>query len=140
LIKDIKKDVKNLKLTIKNLRIFALFLEAIGLILLIFLFLKNYNYFLPIGSVLLILLFVVFIFPRILRYPYIIWMTFSLILNWIISRIILILFFYLIFTPIGLFLRLFKKDILDKNLQKSKTSYWEKKIYNTDNNRYKKQF
>ena len=57
---------------------------------------------------------------------YKIFRLFVCIVNWLISNIALILIFYLIFTPIGLFLKLIGKDLL--NLEKStKESCWIKK-------------
>ena len=52
------------------------------------------------------------------------WMTFSIILGFFMSRVILTVLFYLVLTPIGLLMRLLGKDILDQKIDKNKTSYW----------------
>lgn len=57
-------------------------------------------------------------------------MKFALILSWINTRIILILLFYLVFTPIGLILKLLGKDLLDRKINKADKSYWRKKEKN----------
>lgn len=44
-----------------------------------------------------------------------------------ISVISLIIAFYLIFTPIAILLRLFGKDLLNKKINKSVSSYWIKR-------------
>lgn len=65
------------------------------------------------------------VFPILLRPAYIIWMWLAFILSWINTRVILIILFYLIFTPVGLLTRLFKIDLLER--KKTDTTYWKKK-------------
>ena len=65
------------------------------------------------------------VFPILLKPVYIAWMHFAFILSWINTRIILIILFYLIFTPLGLLMRLFRVDLLEK--EKKCTTYWKKK-------------
>jgi len=65
--------------------------------------------------------------PGILRPVYIVWMKLAFILGWINTRIVLLIFFYLVFTPIGLLLRIFGRDLLDKRVEKDKASYWKRK-------------
>lgn len=62
--------------------------------------------------------------PAIFRVPNRIWFKFGLLLNRIISPLILALLFYFVFTPMGLALRLFKKDILNLKINKSLSTYW----------------
>lgn len=47
------------------------------------------------------------------------------------NTVTLLIVFYLIFSPIGILLRLFQKDILSKKLDKSVSSYWIKKNKST---------
>jgi hypothetical protein len=65
------------------------------------------------------------IFPILLKPVYIIWMRFAFILSWINTRIILIILFYLVFTPLGLLMRLLRIDLLERG-NKGET-YWKKK-------------
>ncbi len=55
------------------------------------------------------------------------WMLFAFVLGWINTRVILGLFFYLVITPIGLFLRLRGKDLLDEKIDRGAPSYWIKR-------------
>lgn len=48
----------------------------------------------------------------------------GLFINLIVTYAILIIVYYLIFTPVGIFLRLAKKDLLDIKIDKNKASYW----------------
>lgn len=65
--------------------------------------------------------------PQILRPVYIIWMKFAFVLGWINTRIILIIMFYLVFTPIGICIRIFGKDLLERKIDKASDSYWEER-------------
>jgi predicted membrane protein len=65
--------------------------------------------------------------PVVLKPIFIVWMKFALILSWFNTRLILTIAFSLIFTPIGLLMRLFGKDPLDRKIEKNKESYWKKK-------------
>ncbi|MCX5669105.1 MAG: SxtJ family membrane protein [Candidatus Omnitrophica bacterium] len=65
------------------------------------------------------------VLPVLLKPIYVIWMGFAFILGWINTRIILIILFYLVFTPLGLLMRLFKIDLLKR--KKSDSTYWKKK-------------
>lgn len=53
-----------------------------------------------------------------------IWMKFGLVLHSIVSPLALGILFFLVVTPTGLLMRLFRKDPLRLNLDKSATSYW----------------
>jgi ABC-type uncharacterized transport system permease subunit len=53
-------------------------------------------------------------------------MRFAAVLAWINTRLILIVMFYLIFTPMGLVMRLFGADPLGLKVEKDKGSYWKK--------------
>jgi len=62
--------------------------------------------------------------PRTLKYIYIAWMAVAFTLGFVMSQVILTLFFFLIVTPIGLLARLFRKDFLARKLEKDAASYW----------------
>lgn len=68
-----------------------------------------------------------FFAPALLKPVYIFWMSLAFVLGWLNSRLILFIMFYLIFAPVGLLMRLFAIDPLDKKIQKEKTSYWKTK-------------
>ena len=66
-----------------------------------------------------------------------VWAKFGEILGKIVSPIILAVIFFGIVTPIGLLLRLFRKDVLNLKLD-NKSSYWLKR--EKDMNQMDKQF
>jgi len=61
--------------------------------------------------------------PILLKPVYIAWMRFAFVLSWVNTRILLVIIFYLVFTPVGLFMRLFRIDLLE--LRKKKETYWK---------------
>lgn len=59
----------------------------------------------------------------------------------LITGLMLSIVFYLVITPMGLIMRLFRKDPLDKKIERGKDSYWiEKEPATEDITRYEKQF
>ncbi|GEM_PF-491883 len=64
---------------------------------------------------------------ELLKPIYIIWTRFGFVLTGIIIRLILSAMFYLIFTPMGFLIRLFKGDLLDRKIDKKSGTYWIKK-------------
>ena len=55
------------------------------------------------------------------------WFKFGMILGAIISPIIMAAIFFLVVTPIGIFMRLMSKDLLRKKYDKKKETYWIKR-------------
>lgn len=78
------------------------------------------------GIISLVFLLLGILRPNLLKPVYIFWMKLALVLSWVNTRIILFVIFYLIFTPIGLCMRLFGADLLSKKIEKNKLSYWNK--------------
>ncbi len=66
-----------------------------------------------------------------------IWTKFGMLLGKILSPFIIFFIFYLVVTPIGLFMRLLKKDLINLKFNSEK-SYWIKKTSQKTN--MKKQF
>lgn len=64
--------------------------------------------------------------PKVLKPVYACWMILAKAISGLITAVLLILVFYLVVTPIGLFLRLCGKDLLRLKIDGS-SSYWLKK-------------
>ncbi len=62
--------------------------------------------------------------PNLLRPIYKVWMLLALLLGWFTTRVILIVLFYAVVTPIGLLAKLFKKDFLNLKFGHNVDSYW----------------
>lgn len=61
-------------------------------------------------------------------------------IGWVMSQVVLALVFYLVMTPIGLFMRLFGRDPMQRRLDRSAPTYWLARQPVTDLERYFKQF
>ena len=62
--------------------------------------------------------------PRLLKLIYVVWMTLAMVMGFVVSHVILTLFFFLVITPIGLIARLAGKDFLSLKLDRAAPSYW----------------
>jgi hypothetical protein len=82
------------------------------------------------------------ILPLALKWIYIAWMTLALMMGWIVSNVILTLFFYLVVTPVGLVARLAGKDFLNRKMECRSQSYWTQRpaAEAIDRAQYEKQF
>ena len=62
--------------------------------------------------------------PHWLTIPNRLWMRFGLLLGRIVSPIVTAVLFYLVFTPFGIVMRLFRKDPLRLTLDPNAPTYW----------------
>ncbi len=118
------EEIKNFKSEKNDLRIFGFIIETILLIISGYLFWKEKEAFQMLLAIGITLFLTAIAIPRVLKPVYCIWMIFAIILGWFMTRLILSLLFYIIFTSIGLTLRLFGKQFLELRWDKSKESYW----------------
>ena len=72
-------------------------------------------------------LIISFLKPRLLNKLNKIWSKFGILLGNLISPIVMGLIFFVIVTPMGIFMRLIGKDLLNKKINKSIKSYWIKR-------------
>ena len=118
------EEIENIKSEKSDLRKFGIIVGTVLLIIAGLLFWKekeSFQLFLTIGIVLFVTGIVI---PFTLKPIYWVWMVFSTILGWFMTRVILSLLFYVVFTPIGLIARLFGKQFLDLKQNHSQQSYW----------------
>lgn len=138
---NIREDIKQLKTGPRDLRKFGLLAGGVFAALGILYLLRHktgYPWFLIPGVVLLAFGVVL---PRALKYVYIAWMTLAIMLGFVMTHVILTLFFFLVITPLGLVARLLGKDFLNLKLDKQAATYWirrEQKLRTQAN--YEQQF
>ena len=109
------------------LRKFGLTMGAVlGVLALVFYLLdsRSYVYFLVIA---VIMALPAIAFPSVLKPVQKIWMALSIVLNWFMTRVLLLLFYYLVLTPFGLIARLFRKRFLELGYRMDVKSYWQRK-------------
>src|SRR6266478_3600917 len=120
----IREEIKELKTGTRELRNFGLLVGAVFAALGLLFLLRGkarYPYFLAPGILLLVFGAA---FPRPLKQIYVAWMCLAIVLGFIVSTVILTLFFVLVITPIGLAARLLGKDFLRLKLDRRETTYW----------------
>src|ERR1700745_1111787 len=137
----IRADLKKLRTDTRDLRKFGLTVGGVFILLGVLLLLRHRSSYVAFcGAGALLTAFGV-IWPRALKYVYMAWMVLAFTLGFVMSNVILTLFFFLFVTPIGLLARLFQKDFLARKWDKRAASYWiqhgsEVKTANT----YERQF
>ena len=137
----ILEEIKRIKSDRKDLRNFGITMGiALGVIGGLLLWRDKPSYFYCVIAAVAFLLSG-FVFPAVLKPFQKVWMTISILMGWFMTRVILIILFYGILTPIGLIGRLCGKDFLDIKLNKKAPSYWvprDKQEY--DKKSYEQQF
>jgi hypothetical protein len=118
------EEIKNIKGNKSDWKKFGITMGIILSIIGFFLLWKknnNYNYILFLAAAFFI---TGLILPSILRPIYKAWMALAVVMNFIMTRVIMAVIFYLIVTPTGLIASLTGKKFLDMKIDKSAKSYW----------------
>lgn len=117
--------MEKLNLDKRSLKNFGIAMGVAFLVIFGLFFSRHSNSALSVFGISFLFLIVGLVLPNLLKPLYIVWMRLAFILGWVNTRIILIILFYLIFTPLGLFIRLFRIDLLER--KKKEGVYWHKK-------------
>ncbi|MYH23141.1 MAG: hypothetical protein F4130_12745 [Acidobacteria bacterium] len=78
--------------------------------------------------------------PPLRRWIYLGWLYGAFPIGWTLSHALLAATYYLVVTPTGLLVRLFRGDPLDRRPKRSQTSYWVVRRPVRDVRRYLRQF
>ena len=137
-----KLDTKVNTPSTKDLRIFslALFILLAGLALWQ-LFLERLVPTIILGSISVLVLALTLIKIDLMIHPYRVLLILSRAISLVLTPIIFGIIYYLLFTLMGLLMRLFHYDPLDKKFNKQSPTYWIVREDNlTDSTRYEKQY
>jgi len=118
------QDLKEIQTGKRELRKFGLLVGGVFVVLGVLMWLRHKPHFawcLTPGCVLFVLGAAV---PKILKPIYIVWMSVAIALGFIVSNVLLTLFFFFVITPVGLVARMAGKDFLSLKLSPSATTYW----------------
>ena len=110
--------------TVSEVRHFIFILSGILVIFALYPVLKSgtVRYWIMVPA--LVLMVAVIVRPQWIKPLYITWIALGDLIGSIISKIILLILFYCIFTPVSLFLKLLKKDPLHKTIDNTAETYW----------------
>ena len=79
--------------------------------------------------------------PPVVKPLYYAWMSMALALGYVMTRVLLTLFFFLVVTPVALVFRLIGRDPLHRKIDRQAESYWIEKLYLIDDrSRFEKFF
>jgi hypothetical protein len=118
------EEIKKLKTGERELRKFGWLVGGVLSALAILMWLRHktyFRYFLAPGIALMVF---GFLLPKILKRVYIAWMSVAIAIGFVISNVILTVFFFLVITPIGLMTRLLGKDFLALKIDREAPTYW----------------
>jgi hypothetical protein len=135
------EEIRSIKSTKRSLREFAITMcLLLGVLGVVFLLRKKeiHLYFFIISG---FFLFLGILLPGLLRPIYKIWMSISVLIAWLMTKLILSILFYFVITPLGLCIRLCGKKFLDVKFTKDTESYWvSRKETPFDKRSYERQF
>ena len=126
----------------KEIRKFVIGLTLIFLGLSIWLYYKGQDFFYWPMLLALSLWLMYFSNPALVKKIYKLWMIGTRSIGWINTQILLGLIYYLVLTPLGLGVKLLRRDLLNEKFDRSNDSYWQErpKILEPDIENYEKQF
>ena len=137
----ISEEIKNIKSGKKELRQFGITIAVVLGFLSSWFLWRGKD-----GGYLLLIISIVFLalglfLPNLLKPLQKLWMTLAVLIGWLMTRVILIVLFYLVVTPIGVLARICGKDFLNRKFNKAAKSYWiPKKGTTPDKKSYENQF
>lgn len=124
-MKDILIEIKNIKESKKDLRKFGISVGIVLLILSGLLFWNDKSSYMYFGIASILLNIFGIFYPVSLKPINKVWMSLAIVLGWVMTRVILIILFYIVLTPIGIIAKLVGKKFLKLKIDKSSNSYWE---------------
>jgi multisubunit Na+/H+ antiporter MnhG subunit len=120
----ILSEIKNIKSGKKELREFGLTIGVIFIILAGIALWRGRGVYIYLGSLGIIFIGFGIFLPSALKPLQKAWMAFSACIGFFMSRLVLMILFYGVMTPIGLAAKILGKDLLDERIEKDKASYW----------------
>ncbi len=78
--------------------------------------------------------------PPIRKPIYLAWIHLAFPIGWVISHVAMALIYYLVFTPIGLIMRLVGRDPMERRFDRQAASYWVEHDPSGEPGRYLRQF
>ena len=120
----IREEIKKLKTGERELRKFGWLVGGVFTAIATLMWLRGKTYFPYFLTPGIILIVFGFLRPKALKYVYIAWMSIAIVLGFVVSNVILTVFFFLVITPIGLITRLLGKDFLTLKIDREAPTYW----------------
>jgi hypothetical protein len=88
----------------------------------------------------LVLMAAYYALPPIRRAMYVGWMYLFFPLGFVLAHVVLAIIYFLVLTPVGLVMRLFRRDPMQRSLDRDADTYWEARDPNVPPERYFRQY
>lgn len=118
------EEIKNIKGSKSDWKKFGITMGIILTIIGLYMVWKKNDYFAYIIFLAAVFFILGLILPVALKYVYKAWMSLAVVMGFIMTRVIMIIIFYLLVTPIGLIASLTGKKFLDMKIDHNAKSYW----------------
>ena len=120
------EELKNISTSMKEVRKFGLLVGSILIAIGIWFFVSDRDFFRPLIQTGTALVAFGVLAPYVLRPVYRAWMMFSVVLGWIMTRVLLSVLFFVIVTPVALIARIVGKKFLDLDFhpREGVKTYW----------------
>lgn len=119
-------EIKHIKNTARDLRNFGYVVGAVCLALAVWFYFSGRHASQPVAAIGLALVLAGFLFPRVLTPFYKPWMALGVVLGFVMTRVILLVAFFVIITPLALVMRLLGKRFLETEFKSGNgpKTYW----------------
>ena len=118
------EEIKNIKGDKSDWRKFGITMGIILAVMGFYLLWKGKNYFEYVFLLTAAIFISGLVIPSALKPVYKAWMLMSVIMGFIMTRIIMVVIFYMIVTPVGFVASIIGKNFLDMKIDKTAKSYW----------------
>ena len=128
----ITEEIKNIKETKKVLKKFGITVGTVLILIAAVFFWKHKDGYIYFGIAGILLVLSGLIKPVILKPLNKAWMTLAVLMGWVMTRVILIILFYIVLTPTAFFAKIFRKDFLDLKIDESRNTYGQSRKKGTE--------
>ena len=118
------EEIKNIKGNKSDWKKFGITMGIILTIIGLYLVWKKSDYFAYFFFVAATFFTIGLLMPAALKYVYKAWMSLAVVMGFIMTRVIMVIIFYLLVTPIGLIASITGKKFLDMKIDRQAKSYW----------------
>lgn len=136
IIQVLKSEIRHIEANKKALRSFGIVVGGVVALLDVYFYWKNAFVLTNLIQVLGISAFALMILgaflPLLLRPIYKVWMSIAVVMGFVMTNVILCVFFLTLITPIGLFRRMLGKDDMKRKWNDEINSYWQPKTYHDE--------
>lgn len=135
------EEIKNIKGDKSDWRKFGITMGIILAVMGFYLLWKGKNYVEYIFSLAAAFFILGLVIPSALKFVYKAWIVMSVIMGFIMTRVIMVIIFYMIVTPVGFVASIIGKNFLDVKIDKTAKSYWiVREIVRKEKSDYERQF